>query len=90
MTVQGFIRGLTVPNSPLTAKGRVVSLFVSANSHDLAREMERLRREAGGFYSLSYVPAETPDWELPFPARQSLSAPGVELTGRETNIATSR
>jgi len=47
--------------APFYALAKGTGGFVSANSHELDRELERLRREEDGYYTLSYAPAETPD-----------------------------
>jgi len=67
--------------APFYALAKGTGGFVSANSHDLVREMERLRHESSGYYSLSYVPAETPDGSC-HSLRVKIDRPGVELRAR--------
>lgn len=47
--------------SPFYELAKSTGGLVSARSRELDRELEGLRRETDGYYTLSYVPAETPD-----------------------------
>jgi VWFA-related protein len=55
--------------------------FVSANNRELDGGLERLRQEAGGYYTLSYVPSEAPTGSC-HALRVKVDRPGVDLRAR--------
>jgi VWFA-related protein len=55
--------------------------LVSAHSRDLDQELEGLRRETNGYYTLSYVPAETPDGSC-HNLRVKVDRPGAAVRAR--------
>jgi VWFA-related protein len=67
--------------APFYGLAKITGGFVSANSHDLDRELTRIRAEAGGYYTLSYAPAETPDGSC-HGLRVKVERPGAEVRAR--------
>ena len=69
--------------APFQELARTTGGFVSSNSHDLDHELARLGYEKDGYYTLSYVPPETPDGSC-HGLRVKVDRGGVEVRARST------